>query len=418
MQAIILAAGKSSRLWPLNDSHKSLLRIMGKPIISYAVDGLLSAGIKDIIIVEDEKKQISEELKKYSRYKNIKYAVQNQALGMGDALLMVKDLLDDQFLVISPERIDCEEIVKQILVKAKEKKTKTILAASKTGSPSLFGIMKLEGDKILGIVEKPKAGEEPSSIKVVGVYLLEKKLFNCFKNVKKHQYDFEKVLSLYMQKNETRMMLLDKEGPSLKYPWQLFDLQAYLFEKYLKTETGSLAKIGKNVNIQGKVFIGKNVKIFENAVIKGPVYIGDNVIIGNGSIIRDNADIENNSLIGALAEVARSNFQENVHIHSGYFGDSVFGKNCKVGAGTVTANIRVDRGEIFSVVNGSKENTKKKSLGCFVGENTKIGVNCSLMPGILIGSNCLIGPKTLVSENIENNTKYYAAFEKIVKKNN
>jgi len=391
---------------------------MGKPIIGHTIDGLLRAGIEEIIVVEDSKKQIEEQLKKYPKYKDIKYAVQTEALGMGDALLAVKDLLSDKFLVISPERIDCEEIVKQMLLKSGEKNTKTILAASKTDSPSLFGMMKLDGDKILGIVEKPEKGKEPSDIKVVGIYLLEKKLFDYYQKVKKHQYDFEETLSLYMKESDARMMLLDSEGPSLKYPWQLFDMQKYLFEKYLKAEIDPSVKIGKNINIEGKVFIGKGVKLFENAVIKGPAYIGDGTVIGNGSIVRENANIESNSLIGALAEIARSNFQENVHVHSGYFGDSVFGKNTKVGAGTVTANIRVDRGEIFSTVNGVKVNTGKKSLGCFVGENTKIGVNCSLMPGIFIGSNCLIGPKTLVSENIENNTKYYATFEKIIKKNN
>ena len=47
--------------------------------------------------------------------------------------------------------------------------------------------------------------------------------------------------------------------------------------------------------------------------------------------------------------MTRSIFQEDIHTHSGYFGDSIFGRGCRLGAGTVTANVRIDRGEIKSV---------------------------------------------------------------------
>ncbi len=157
------------------------------------------------------------------------------------------------------------------------------------------------------------------------------------------------------------------------------------------------------------------MKIFENAVIKGPCYIGDNCVIGNNSLIREYSNLENNCLVGAFAEITRSIFQEDVHIHSGYFGDSIFGKGCRIGAGTVTANVRIDRGEIKSVVKGEKIETGLDSLGAIVGENTKIGVHCSLMPGKLIGSNCTIGPNSVVFENIEDNNTFFTEFKGVKK---
>jgi len=62
-QAVILAAGESSRFWPLNQKHKSLFKIMGRPLIWYTIESLKKAGIKDIIIVQGPKKDIEEELK-------------------------------------------------------------------------------------------------------------------------------------------------------------------------------------------------------------------------------------------------------------------------------------------------------------------------------------------------------------------
>ncbi|HXK32152.1 MAG TPA: DapH/DapD/GlmU-related protein, partial [Candidatus Paceibacterota bacterium] len=117
-------------------------------------------------------------------------------------------------------------------------------------------------------------------------------------------------------------------------------------------------------------------------------------------------------LIGAFAEVTRTIFQQSVTIHSGYFGDSVLGEGCLVGAGTITANVRVDRGEI-TVKPGIT--TGLKSLGAIIGKNTKIGIRSSLMPGVLIGSDCLIGPNSVVFENIEDKTTFYTEFKGIKK---
>jgi bifunctional UDP-N-acetylglucosamine pyrophosphorylase/glucosamine-1-phosphate N-acetyltransferase len=117
----------------------------------------------------------------------------------------------------------------------------------------------------------------------------------------------------------------------------------------------------------------------------------------------------------AFSEVTRPVFQKNVHIHSVFFGDAICVKGCWVGAGTITANVRVDRGEIKSAVKGEKINTGLDSLGVIVGENTKIGISCSLMPGKFIGSNCQIGPNSVVFEYIENNTNFYTEFKGIKK---
>ena len=52
-----------------------------------------------------------------------------------------------------------------------------------------------------------------------------------------------------------------------------------------------------------------------------------------------------------------------------------------------------------------------------MGENSRTGINCSLMPGALIGNNCNIGPNTAIFENIEDNTDFSIKFEGIAKKN-
>jgi len=415
MQAIILAAGESSRFWPLNKRHKSLIKIMGKPLIWYTINGLKKSGIREIIIVQGPKKEVEKELKNHSFKANIKYVIQPKPIGMADALSRATDYLKDQFFVLDVGRFDGGDYIRPLLKKQKSTGDQLILLGAKTDNPQLYGILSLERDRVKEIIEKPKKGTEPSNIKVVGVYLLPKEFIDYYQRIPERQYAFENALSLYMKEKNVRIVMAREKTPSLKYPWHLFEVEKYLINRFLKAKTEKSAKIAKNATIQNKVYIGKNAKVFEGAIIKGPCYIGDNCVIGNNSLIREYTDLEKDVLIGANAEVVRSIFQEDVHIHSGFFGDSILGEGCRIGAGTVTANVRIDRGKINSIVKGEKINTGLNSFGAVIGENTKVGINCSLMPGKLIGSNCLIGPKTVVSENIKDNTSFYAEFKGIKK---
>ncbi|MCD6148909.1 NTP transferase domain-containing protein [bacterium] len=397
MQAVVLAGGRCSRFWPLNKRHKTLLKIMGKPLIFYTIDGLRKLGIKEVIVVQGVKKEIEKELKKYRLAGlKIQYVVQAKPKGMGNALWQARNLIKGQFLVLNAERVDIEEIISNL--KSQMSGLKGLLFGQKTENPQLYGMARIKGDRILGIVEKPKKGKEPSNIKVIGVYLLEPKFFNFYQKVKKSQYDFEHALSCYVKKNYVRIKILkksEKETLSLKYPWHLFQVQRYLFDKFLRKKIENSAKIAKNAIVKGNVYIGRNVKIFEGAVVKGPCYIGDNSVIGNNCLIREYVDLEKNCLVGAMAEVSRSIFQEDVHCHSGYFGDSIFGRGCRLGAGTITANVRIDRKEIRSGVK-----TGLRSLGAICGEDTKTGIHCSFMPGTLVGPGSQIYPQTLVKGNI------------------
>ncbi|XOB40112.1 MAG: bifunctional sugar-1-phosphate nucleotidylyltransferase/acetyltransferase [Candidatus Nealsonbacteria bacterium] len=415
-QAVILSAGKSSRFWPLNKRHKSLIKVMGKPLIFYTLQGLKKAGVSEMIIIQGQQRNIEKELKKYKLKTKIKYLVQQKPKGMGNALWQARNLLKDRFLVVDAGRVDAGEIIQNSKVRIQ--KFKNILFGQKTKNPHLFGIMQVKGNKVLKIIEKPKKDRKSSNIKVVGIYVLEPGFFNYYKKVKKHAYDFEDALSGYMKENNVGVVMLKKKEektPSLKYPWHLFDMERYLFDRFLQNKIEKSAKISRAAMVKGKVYIGKNTKVYENAVIKGPCYIGDNCIIGNNSLVREYTDLETNVLVGANSEVTRSIFQEDVHIHSNFIGDSILGQGCWIGAGSITANIRIDRKEIKPVVSGKKIGSGLDSLGCIIGENTKTGINCSFMPGILIGSNCIIGPGSLVMENVEDNTIFYTKFKGIKK---
>ncbi|MFA6336151.1 MAG: sugar phosphate nucleotidyltransferase, partial [Bacteroidales bacterium] len=147
MQAVILAAGESSRFWPLNTKHKSLIKIMGKPLIWYTIDGLKKAGIKEVIIVQGPEKDIESELSNCQLDIDIKYVVQSESKGMGDGLLFTEDLIKKEFFVLNPYHF--EDVLKYGIEKMTEKfeaKGGVILLGKNTDNPWNYGVLKLNED--------------------------------------------------------------------------------------------------------------------------------------------------------------------------------------------------------------------------------------------------------------------------------
>ena len=383
-------------------------------MILHTIENLKSKNINQAFVIQGPETAIEKEL---GRLDGVRYVVQPRPDGMGDAVVRAQNL--DATFVFHAHKVDAGDYIESMLKKSEESKAGLVFLAAKTDQPQLYGILELKGDKVMGIVEKPDKGKEPSNIRVVGSYLLPGDFFEYYAKVPVHQYAFEHALNLYVKENEARFVMAEKDNSSLKYPWQLFEVTRHLLDSRLKgQEIDSTAKIAKNVIIEGNVYIGENSRIFEGAVIKGPCYIGPNCVIGNNALVRDYTNLEEGCMVGAHAEVTRCVFQKNAHVHSGYFGDSIFGENCRVGAGTVTANVRLDRGPVFAKASTGKEkiNTGLTSLGAIVGENTHIGINVSLMPGVLIGSNCIVGPGSAVFENVEDNSIFYTKFQGLTKR--
>lgn len=417
MQAVILAAGESSRFWPLNKEHKSQTKLLGKSLLYWTVKGLNEKGIKDIVFVIRPDSALKQEAATISQELGVSIScvIQEEPLGTGNALFRAKNLIKQSFFVVWPYKVDVKEIIEKVL---QDQKSEVIFVGSKTLTPWEYGILKLEGEKVIEICENPKQGEEVSDVRVTGTYFLQPDFFTFYEKLSKHHgEDFVDALNLYIKEKEAKVVLWNDNLVSLKYPWALFQAMRFKLEsEEFKSYISPSALIGKNVVINGNVYIGENAVIGDNTVITGPCFINDNCKIGASNVLRGPVNFEKDVVTGAFSEVKDCIIQEGTHLHSGYFGDSIFGKNCRIGAGFATANRKIDRSNIKSIVKGKKIDTCLTSFGTVVGENSRFGVQSGTMPGVLIGSDCLVGPGTLVFENLEDNTTCYAEFKYKIKK--
>ena len=175
MKAIILAGGKGTRLRPLTYKiPKALLPINGKTLTEHLFDLLKRHDITDIFISIG---YLSEKIKKYFKDGkgfgvNIKYLEENEPLGTAGPLKLAKNELTESFLVSNGDElkdINLDEMYEQ----HKKNKALVTIALTKVSDSSQYGVAKLEGEKILEFVEKPKKEDAPSNLINSGLYIIE-----------------------------------------------------------------------------------------------------------------------------------------------------------------------------------------------------------------------------------------------------
>jgi len=213
-----------------------------------------------------------------------------------------------------------------------------------------------------------------------------------------------------------KLKAIEIEALFPKYSWHILHIMRYFLKnKITTTKVHPNTRISKWAIIEGPIVIDEGARIFRNAIINGPAYIGKNVIIGDHTLIRESI-VEERSLIGCGMEVARSFVHKNVETHSGFLGDSILDSFSHLGAGFISANLRLDRNYVKVILGDKRINTKMKKLGAIIGEKTEVGVHVAVMPGKLIGKNVVIGPGTIVTKNVEDETLLFVQYQYVEKK--
>lgn len=396
--AVILAGGVGERFWPLE--KKAMFPFCGKPLLEYQIEIILPFAEYITVVVHEN---IEPSVKKLCNVYDNVHAVVQRGSGQAAAMLALKNTIQGEALILNSNDVFHSDIFSAVLQKKEQQDVDCLLAAKKMESYFPGGYLKISEDKVEEVIEKPGADNEPSQFVRLAVdYFKDINAFiEVIEETKSEQDDlYERALTVFIKKGRSVIFIpYEKDWYPLKYPWHILPLQRFFLSK-IRSHRGSNAITGKNVEIQGEVYIGNNVKIYGNATIVGPCYIGDNTIIGSNSLIIQ-SNIENNCLIGGYCEVTRSHIGSRVMLHRNYVGDSVLDEKVLMGAGAVLANFRFDEKSVSSIVKGEKISTGFTKFGSIIGNSSKIGVNATIAPGVKIGKNTFIGPASYVDEDVE-----------------
>lgn len=379
-------------MWPVQ-TDKCLIPFLGKPLlyhnlkkIKLHLEGVQAhlPGVTQFIIVaspqsKDGVEKVAQELEL-----TYKIVVQSEPKGMADAILSAKDLIDGEILILNAEDVLDAEAFQGM-------QGEVGLIGLQTDKYFPGGYLKVEGESVKGIVEKPGEGNEPSDlVKLVADYFKDgKKLVEYLEKISSENDDVYETALDQMIKDEVDVRFTKYSGTwiPLKYPWHILDITAYFLSQ---------------ITVEGKVLIEEGAKVFEGAVIKGPCYIGKNCIVGNNSMVRE-SNLEEGCVTGFNSDITRSYIGANSWFHTNYIGDSVLEGDFGMGSGSVLANLRLDDRTVR--VGTEKIDTGRRKLGLISGKGVRVGVNASTMPGVRVGSGSLVGPGVVLKKDLEENKK-------------
>ncbi len=232
-KGVILAGGKGTRLSPAtNVTNKHLLLVYDRPMIFYPLQRLISAGVKNILIVSggEHLGDFIDLFGSGSRFGvNISYKVQDKAGGIAQAIGLAEDFVeDDDFVVILGDNY-YEDGLKNNLKNFSEG-ARIILKP--VDDPERYGVATIENNKIKNIVEKPENPE--SNLAVTGCYVYDNKVFDIIKSLNpsdRGELEITDVNNKYLDRGELDYSITNGFWTDMGKPGSLLKAANFIKEK-------------------------------------------------------------------------------------------------------------------------------------------------------------------------------------------
>ena len=386
MKAVILAAGKGSKLNPFSNTRPiPMISIAGKALLDNSLFQLKKAGINDVYIIVGHHKEIIQDFvaEKSDSGMNIHCLEQKNNGGIGDAVLTVKGKISpgEYFLLIYGDTLTDQNIYSKTQQSFHSFKCPVASICLPPSNESFGNVFLNAQMKINKIVEKPK-GNNFGNYVLSGVFVLPESFFGL---LEKNKRSMEKALKALAKEGELMASMWENEWLDIVYPWEILKANRIILDSWNESSIAKSAIMESNVTMQGVVNIEEGVVVKAGAVLEGPCSIGKGSYVGNNSLIRSYTSLGNNCSIGYGVELKNCVVLDNSGIgRLSFVGDSVIGENVDIGAGCMTVNRNLGW-EKVQIKNGKTVlPSGLKKLGAFIGDNVIIGAGNTIQPGTVI----------------------------------
>jgi mannose-1-phosphate guanylyltransferase len=369
MDAVLLAAGKGTRLRPLTVSRpKPMVPVANRPIIQYQLEILDRAGVDRVIVpVEYLGDQIIGYLQGLDSDISFEFTRDNLRLGTAGAVGRLADRLDETFVVISGDLlvdIDVADMMKAHLGTG----AAVTIALTRVEDPTHYGIALLDENRITQFLEKPDPSKIFSDIINAGIYVLDPGVLedvppdqsfdfsrDLFPRVMEDGFVGGYLLDGYWNDIGRPSRYLQANGDALmgEFPIHKF-IEEYRWMEGSTPLMGRRSKIGK-VDISCPVLLGENCSVGEGSTLRSFVILGDDVEVGNDSIL-DGVVIHEGAKIGPSNNLRKC----------------IIGRRCEIDGDVELAE------------------------GTVIGDETRLGRGCRIGSNMKIWTGSTLGPNTMI----------------------
>lgn len=447
VQAIVLAAGKSSRL--KTGKSKLLEPLCGKPMIQHSIDTLSQLSVPTTVVVGFQKDAIIETLTKKTNKIPLSFIEQTEQKGTGHALMTSQSSWSaDTLLVMNGDMpLVTKNIIEQLYAKHQEQKAAFSFVTAHNCDPiaASYGRV-VQNETNIAIVEaKEFAGDISENCCInAGIYLINKKFLEesisllTQSTITQEWYitDLVKIASEQKQTVTTVSAPFDRIRGinTFKELWAAEQiLKAEIINYWM--DNGVRFSTAHTVHIDCDVTIGKGTTIESGAQLRGSTSIGENCSIGMSALITNStiahtvtihphtvvtdSTVQNNAHIGPFAHVHGSSYIDEHAVignfvevkrstigvaskakHLSYLGDALVQERANIGAGTITCNY-----------DGTTKHTTTIEKDAFIGSNN------TLVAPLTIESNAYTAAGSTLTEDVPADALAIARTKQTIKQN-
>jgi glucose-1-phosphate thymidylyltransferase len=289
MKGLILSGGKGTRLRPLTyTSAKQLVPVANKPVLFYAIESIVAAGITEIgIIVGETRHEIRAAVGDGERFgARVTYIEQEAPLGLAHAVMTAEPFLGDSpFVMYLGDNLIAGGI-KDLVEEFQALGCNSEILLAEVPNPEQFGVAELaDGGKVRRLVEKPK--EPKSNLALVGVYMFDARIHESVKRIKpsaRGELEITDAIQDLIDRG------LDVHPHIVRGWWKdtgklddMLEANRIVLESLEVRRGVNLGAVGKGSRIEGRVHLGEGVEIIDS-LVRGPVVIGDGARLENAFV--------------------------------------------------------------------------------------------------------------------------------------
>ena len=297
MKALIASGGHGTRLRPLTHTqNKHLIPIANKPILHYAIEAAVDAGIKQIGIIHNaDSNEVPDAIGNGKRWGvKITFIPQKTPAGLAHVVRIAEKFIGkDNFIFYLGDNMVVGG-VKRFIDEFEKSDCNCWLTLSKVKDPERFGVPVIKNNRIIKVEEKPS--KPKSQFAVAGIYIYDRNIFEAVKKIKpspRGEYEISDAHT-YLIEHGYKVGYSEITGwwKDTGKPSDLLEANRLVLDNI---EPNFKGEIDKGSSVLGKVILEEGSKVI-NSVIRGPAIIGKNAIIEN-SYIGPFSSIGNNTVI-------------------------------------------------------------------------------------------------------------------------
>ena len=353
MKALILSGGKGTRLPPItHTSAKQLVPVANKPVLFYALEAIIAAGIRDIgIVVGDTRDEIQAAVKDgkdFGSDVSITYIHQEQPLGLAHAVKIAQPFLrDDRFLMFLGDNFiegGLGELVQRFFSPGCPVHAQVML--KEVPDPEQFGVAQLrrldgqplsdgsslrdEDVRIVRLVEKPE--EFVSNFALVGIYCFDRHIFEAINAIipsPRGELEITDAIQYLLAHDYiVQPHILTGYWIDTGKMQDMLDANRAVLGR-MKRSVAESASIDTNSQVHGEVILEENARLI-NSIVRGPAIIGSNVTLSNAYIGPFTAIAQGSTVVNS--EIEHSIILEECTIRDidGRIEDSLIGRRTQI----------------------------------------------------------------------------------------